>query len=116
MKSVSGRPFFYAKLILMKKKITVDRIKELIRKNDTSQFYNSSEWKKLREYKRRLEHCECERCRARGKYSRGINVHHKKYLKDYPELALNIDNLECLCDECHYEEHHKREQLNEERW
>jgi 5-methylcytosine-specific restriction endonuclease McrA len=45
-----------------------------------------------------------------------MTVHHKKYLRKFPELAMDYDNLELLCDECHYEEHHKREQLNEERW
>lgn len=29
---------------------------------------------------------------------------------------MDYDNLELLCEECHYEEHHRREQLNEERW
>ena len=33
-------------------------------------------------------------------------VHHKRYLRDRPDLALNLDNLESLCNECHYREHH----------
>lgn len=43
-------------------------------------------------------------------------VHHRKYLRKFPELAMSYDNLELLCEQCHYEEHHKSEQLNEERW
>lgn len=98
-------------------RVTLAWIKELIRSGDTSPFYNTRAWGELRERKRKKEHYECERCRAHGKYKQGTDVHHKKYLRLYPELALDINNLECLCDECHYEEHHKQpEQLNEERW
>jgi 5-methylcytosine-specific restriction endonuclease McrA len=98
-------------------RVTVAWIIELIQSGDTSPFYNTKEWGALRERKRRQEHYECERCRAKGRYKRGKIVHHKKYLKDYPELALDINNLECLCEECHYEEHHKRkEQIIPERW
>lgn len=111
---------------MTKTKVTVVWIKELIRSGDTSPFYNTEEWGALAERKRKLEHYECERCRARGKVQdfkytkldniKKVNVHHKKPLRLYPELALDINNLECLCDECHYEEHHKQKQLNEERW
>lgn len=97
-------------------RVTLSWIKELIENGDTSPFYNTKEWNSLREIKRRKEHYECERCRKKGKYSPGKNVHHKKYLRDYPELALDINNLECLCDDCHYEEHHKKKPLTPERW
>lgn len=45
-------------------------------------------------------------------------VHHRKYLRMHPELALDEDNLEPICEKCHYEEHHKKPQgfVNEERW
>ena len=109
-------PFYLLKLIMTNKKVTVAWLRELIRKGDTSAFYNTNEWGQLRERKRKLEHNECERCREKGIHKRGVNVHHKKYLRRYPELALNINNLECLCDECHYEEHHKIEPLTPERW
>ncbi|MBQ7505321.1 MAG: HNH endonuclease [Ruminococcus sp.] len=101
---------------MTKTKVTVTWIKELIRNGDTSPFYNTKEWGALSERKRRLEHYECERCRVRGIYKQGRIVHHKKYLRLYPELALDINNLECLCDDCHNDEHHKQTQLNEERW
>lgn len=101
---------------MTKQKVTTTWIKNLIRNGDTSPFYNTKEWGELRERKRIIEHYECERCRKKGRYKQGKNVHHKKYLRQYPEFALDIDNLECLCDECHYEEHHQQEQLNEERW
>ncbi len=96
--------------------VTVAWLRELIRSGNTAPFYNTREWAELRERKRQAEHYECERCRAKGLYRPGRTVHHKKYLRRHPELALSWDNLECLCEECHYEEHHKAEQLNEERW
>jgi 5-methylcytosine-specific restriction endonuclease McrA len=101
---------------MINKQITLEWIRELIRSGDTSPFYNTKQWNEIRERKRRAEHYECERCRAKGKHSRGMVVHHKKYLRKYPELALNFDNLELLCDDCHYDEHHKANEINEERW
>lgn len=46
----------------------------------------------------------CERC------GRPATIcHHKKYLNrwniDNPEISLNFDNLEALCQECHNQEH-----------
>lgn len=101
---------------MIKQKVTTEWIKELIRSGSTSPFYNTKEWGKLRKKKLEAEHYECERCRAKGRYKRGSTVHHKQYLRKHPELALNFDNLEVLCEACHYEEHHKFKQINEERW
>lgn len=101
---------------MIKKKVTLEWLKELIRSGDTSPFYNTKDWNLIREKKRKTEHYECERCRRKGKHKSGTTVHHKKYLRYYPELALDINNLECLCGDCHYDEHHKKKPLNEERW
>ena len=96
--------------------VTLDWLRELIRQGNTAPFYNTREWHELRERKRRAEHFECERCRSKGIHSQAYTVHHRKYLRKFPELAMSYDNLELLCEQCHYEEHHKSEQLNEERW
>ena len=101
---------------MLKKHVTIEWLRELIRKGDTTPFYNTKEWHLLRERKRKAEHYECERCRMRGKHSQATTCHHKKYLRTHPEFALCYDNLELLCDECHYDEHHHKEQFNEERW
>lgn len=113
------RSFFIFGKIMITRKVTTDWIKSLIRSGKVYQFYLTKEWIMLRERKRAIEHYECERCRKRGRYSPCEAVHHKLYLRDRPDLALDIKNLECLCKECHYQEHHKfkiSEQLNEERW
>lgn len=72
-------------------------------------FYVSAEWKRCRRgfisYKRGL----CERCLAKGLIVPGNHVHHKVYLTpeniNKPDVALNWDNLELLCKNCHEEVH-----------
>lgn len=59
-------------------------------------FYGSAAWQRARATK--LARCvTCERCKV--VFAR--HVHHRKPLKDYPELALAQDNLEALCIPCH---------------
>jgi len=50
------------------------------------------------------KHYICERCGAPGEIA-----HHKIYLDRWnvrkPEIALSMENLECLCLSCHNAEH-----------
>ena len=61
-------------------------------------FYQSAEWKSL---SRRLlnERKYCEFC---GEYA--TDVHHIRPVADYPELALDENNLVVLCKACHARE------------
>ena len=77
---------------------------------------------------------ECQKCKAKGKYTRAVLVHHVKHVRSFPELALEkfyIDEdgtrrrqLISLCDQCHDEEHperlkgriRKKKTLTQERW
>lgn len=83
-------------------------------------FYNSKEWKRKREKILERDHYECQECRerlrvaaARGKrlygkdakIRRATEVHHKKELKDYPQLRLDDENLVSLCVKCHNDKH-----------
>lgn len=88
----------------------------LIRKNDLHDFYSSAEWKSLAAMARQQQHNECQQCRKKGYYSPCEIVHHVKHVKKHPELALSIDNLECLCRNCHEEAHRQQSYVNEERW
>lgn len=72
-------------------------------------FYNCTAWKKLKAQVLKEQHYECQRCKEKGIYSPAECVHHIKYLRNYPHLALTKSNLICLCNECHYKEHHKGE-------
>ena len=56
----------------------------------------------------------CERCKAKGLIVPAVICHHKIYLTDEnykePSIALNPQNLEAVCRECHNTEHHKDKQ------
>ena len=77
VKRQSLLPFF----IMTNRKVTTEWIIMLILSGDVTPFYNTRAWGELRDRKRKAEHYECERCRAKGKYKPGKVVHHKKYLR-----------------------------------
>lgn len=85
-------------------------------------FYKSKEWLRKRDDILDRDNNECQKCKRSGGFSKATCVHHKKHLRDYPELGLTDSNLESLCDACHNEEHpeklHKevKKPLTEERW
>ena len=67
-------------------------------------FYNSKEWRRVSAAYMSSKLYICERC---GKPAQ--ICHHKKWLDDKnvhdPTVALNPDNLEALCIDCHNAEH-----------
>lgn len=72
------------------------------------EFYKSKAWKECRiAYLARQP--LCERCLQRGEIVPAQIVHHKIYLNqvnvENPEIALNFDNLEAVCLDCHNKEH-----------
>lgn len=76
------------------------------------QFYVSWAWRRCRNAYMAAGHMLCERCLRKGLIRQGDEVHHKIHLtpdnvKD-PTVALNWDNLETLCKECHDQEHDKK--------
>ena len=108
---------------------------------EAKQFYNSSKWKRKRIEILRRDFFECQDCRKRlrdafengivlsaydSKIRRAECVHHVKELRDYPELALDDDNLISLCAECHNKRHgrnskiflkkSKTKKVSEEKW
>jgi len=68
------------------------------------QFYNSLKWRRVSKLFLKSKHYICERCGGAGEVA-----HHKVYLDRWnvrkPEIALSLDNLECLCLSCHNAEH-----------
>lgn len=93
-------------------------IKQLIRDNNMHAFYASPLWRKKQQQVLKHHNYECQRCKRKGLVTKAATVHHKEYLRKHPELALEDENLEAVCDKCHYDEHHRRKQrfMNEERW
>ena len=112
-------------------------------KQEKQRFYNKKAWQEKRLKVLRRDHFECQDCRERITQAgrKGIKlhgwenylnkatcVHHIKELEDYPELALDEDNLISLCDRCHNLRHgrtvdkiftrrrKKKKQITQELW
>lgn len=93
-------------------------------------FYDSKEWKSLREERKKLDNYECQECKRNGLVSIDTNeysktaqrkkiqlvVHHIKELEDHPDLALDIENLETTCVECHNRTHGRDFEQNVNKW
>ena len=80
------------------------------------QFYSSKAWQSCRnEYMKKAHHL-CENCLKKGIYKPAEIVHHVIELDpitiEHPEIALNFDNLEAVCRDCHAEKH----ELSGGRW
>lgn len=95
----------------MKKRRTLEEVKQLVNDGDIHAFYVSREWKDKRIEILNRDHYECQRCKGnyvveskpikRIKIKRAKYVHHIIPMKDCFELALDDDNLVSLCFECH---------------
>lgn len=68
-------------------------------------FYNSAEWKSLRERKFAEANGLCEICARSNRIVVGTQVHHIIPIEKAPEKAFDYDNLILLCDACHNEQH-----------
>ena len=70
-------------------------------------FYKSKEWKETQRLYKLSKLNTCERCGGLGKI-----VHHKNYISveniNNPDITLNFDNLELLCQDCHNKEHFEK--------
>lgn len=76
--------------------------KNSIPKEASKGFLNTFEWKQLR-YKAIKKHgAKCQLCGATPNDGARINVDHIKPRKKYPELALDINNLQVLCGTCNH--------------
>ena len=77
----------------------------------TNPFYLSAAWQHLRDEVIAADHYECQICKAHGRYSRAVIVHHINHVDEHPELALcktYVDstgkeqrNLISVCRRCH---------------
>ena len=62
-------------------------------------FYNSRQWRSLRNYKIQLDPL-CEECNRKGLVEPGVEVDHIKALRDNG-APLSLSNLQSLCRSCH---------------
>ncbi len=101
----------------------------LLQKGREDLFYHWPEWRALRAEVLRLDHQECQLCKAKGRHRPAWIVHHVQHLRDRPDLALTLFDGEArqlvsVCRQCHEEQHpeHRRQArspcppVTEERW
>lgn len=73
-------------------------------KNWAERFYKSKAWTDCRLAFMKSKFFICERCQGAATIA-----HHKIYLTpeniNNPDITLNWDNLEALCQDCHNKEH-----------
>jgi len=71
-----------------------------ISKLDNNNFYSSKEWRQLRARVLEKYECKCMMC-GRSPKIHGVVLHvdHIKPRSKYPELSLDINNLQVLCED-----------------
>lgn len=65
-----------------------------------SGFYQTNAWKILRE-QRRINNPLCQGCEAEGRIRPMTTVDHIEPVDERPDLALDYDNTQSLCNYCH---------------
>ena len=71
-------------------------------------FYNTDAWQRARQMAKQRDNYLCQACLRNGKVKRAEEVHHLKPTNAYPDLALDMSNLTCLCRECHDKTRHAK--------
>ena len=68
-------------------------------------LYHSKAWQHIREQALERDHHLCQRCLKLGRVTPAVIVHHVVHLTQGnvhdPRIALDLDNLTCLCRDCH---------------
>lgn len=78
---------------------------------ESAPFYHQGAWKRLRGVALMRDNgmcCDCmDKFNARliDKPNRATMVHHIQPIEERPDLALDLNNLRSLCDECHNRDH-----------
>ena len=75
-------------------------------------FYRSTKWKQKREAILRRDNYLCQNCKRYGRYVEAVAVHHIKHYDEFPELALDNNNLVSLCNACHNKAHPEKPKSN----
>ncbi|EUJ33530.1 gp65 protein [Listeria floridensis FSL S10-1187] len=90
----------------------------MLTKQERVTFYKSNEWKVVRKLALTRDNYECQECKRNGKVlidqapslvtkRKRLDVDHVKDLERYPELGLELNNLETLCIKCHNQKHNR---------
>lgn len=63
-------------------------------------WYNKPQWRVIRD-KRKKENPLCQRCESKGWITTATVVDHIIPVDERPDLFLDFDNTQSLCDTCH---------------
>lgn len=81
-----------------------------IKKAYDPRFYHSDEWRMLRVRVLEKYECKCMMCgRSPKDHKIIIHVDHIKPISKYPELCLDFNNLQLLCEDCNIGKSNKYE-------
>lgn len=95
------------------RKANTKRYNQEVRQNrrnkEYTAFYNSTQWRKLRQQVLMRDNYLCQHCLAEGVVNdKNLIVHHKIELKRDWSKRLDMDNLEAVCFSCHNKIHGKQ--------
>jgi 5-methylcytosine-specific restriction endonuclease McrA len=76
------------------------RLRPPSKRSRAESFFQSDEWRRVRyeALKNTMGCCQC--CGARGQKGKPLHVDHIKPRSKFPALALVLDNLQVLCEDC----------------
>lgn len=83
---------------------------------DSEKFYTTTKWKNKRAAILRRDKYQCQECRRYGRLRQAQTVHHIKHLDEFPELALDNNNLISLCNACHNKAHPEKSAAGLRTW
>jgi len=78
----------------------IKRAERKAARNKSQAFYDSDAWKRLRYQALKLHGARCQCCGATRSDNVQIHVDHIKPRSKYPELELELSNLQILCEPC----------------
>ena len=92
------------------RKANTQRYNQEVRHNkhnsEYTAFYNSTQWRKLRQQVLMRDNYLCQHCLAEGVVNdKNLIVHHKIELKRDWSKRLDMENLEVVCFSCHNKIH-----------
>ena len=99
------RSFF---MLFNQKRAKKDKNRRKMTREETEAFYNSPRWRRKQKAILRRDHYQCQLCKRYGRISEATIVHHKLELAEYPELAMDDDNLVSVCRKCHNKLHDEK--------
>jgi 5-methylcytosine-specific restriction endonuclease McrA len=100
--------------------------KDYRRRPEHQALYNSKAWQELKAFTKQRAGGLCERCKADGYITTGVDCHHivpwetGRTMEEVKRLFFNPNNLRLLCIPCHIKTHqelmsHKAEQVAEKK-